>query len=581
MLDSVASNTYSTIALGVEPLKSKKPKMTYDSAISSEETPSKKKPPKGKKDAHSKKKPASKPKLTKKKAPFEADRGKGLNVLSKVPNEQQRKTSGANEGTGTKLGVLNVPKYLFESENESWGCSGDDESNDDNSDEVTKDDGEDDVEKEKEEVDLRTPNCFEFNDDVEEYDELYKDVNVRSKVAKHKEKIKGLKQSSSISFDFASKFPNLDNVPPVIDEVASMMNVNSPHEELITKAPPNLSVPVMAILKTSTIYATTVTLIIQPFSSTLQMTTPTLVPTIEPTNSLIPALLDFASLFGFEQRVSATINESLENVVLAKSYSQLQMTYKAAASLTLFYLKKILLDKLEKSKSYRAAKQHRDLYDALRGHEDPPAGPNQGLKKRKRSKDVKPSRGPNLKESKSSSSNSSKSHSKSSSKSAQAEEPVFETTDTKMPQDQGDDIDLLRLGSAKWLNQENLLLSSMPETFRSDITKMTLYTAYNDPQGITYQDMFQRNRLMCSNELYKFCDDTLSSIRRFLLDIAFSLGTNYLPKRRWSKLDRKRSRIMIKAIDQQLFERRLMRNLEKYVRGREYGNNFTLLERTI
>ncbi|GKE44150.1 hypothetical protein Tco_1471434, partial [Tanacetum coccineum] len=32
---------------------------------------------------------------------------------------------------------------------------------------------------------------FEFNDDDEEYDELYKDVNVRSKVTEHEEVGKG------------------------------------------------------------------------------------------------------------------------------------------------------------------------------------------------------------------------------------------------------------------------------------------------------------------------------------------------------------------------------------------------------
>ncbi|GJX39731.1 hypothetical protein Tco_0253034 [Tanacetum coccineum] len=63
--------------------------------------------------------------------------------------------------------------------------------------------------------------------------------------------------------------------------------------------------------------------------------------------------------------IQSTINESLKNVVLAKSSSQPQSTYEAAASLTEFELKKILLDKLEKSKSYRAAEQHRYLYDAL------------------------------------------------------------------------------------------------------------------------------------------------------------------------------------------------------------------------
>ncbi|GJZ29726.1 hypothetical protein Tco_0574373 [Tanacetum coccineum] len=925
MLDTVAYKTYYAIASGAEPLKSKKPKMKSKSAISSKEAPSKKRPTKAKKD-----------------------------------------TSGADEGTGTKPGVPDVPKYLSESKNKLWGDSDDDESNDDNSDEVPKDDDEDDVEsdandhneasdsektesdkdenlnlnpnddeeEEKEEDDIRTPGSFEFNDDDEEYDELYKDVNVRSKVTEQEEAGKGdakmtdtthesPKQSFSVSSDFVSKFLNLDNVSPIIDEVASMMNVKTPHEESSTQAPPPplLIVPVTAIPKTSTVAATTVPPIIQPFSSIPQMTTPTPVPTIEPTPSSIPNLPDFASLFGFDQRVSAleqdlsqvkqsytaefkkkaqaekekyidiieksvkeiikdevkiqlsqilpkeisdfatpviqsTINKSLENVVLAKSSSQPQSTYEAAASLTEFELKKILLDKLEKSKSYQAVEQHRDLYDTLvksyqldkdlfdsygksyslkRGckdkdiDEDLLAGLDQGLKKRKTSKDAEPSRGSKSKEYKSSSSKGSKSQSKSSSKSAQAEEPVFETADTEMPQDQGDDmgntddqpnvkeaskhdwfkkpekpptpdrdwndgkqidfrppqtwiskmaktrkppttfdelmrnpvefsayvlynmkienltqehlcykavndkldwhnpegheypfdlskplpliedqgrqvvhanyffnndLEYLKGGSysrkyttsttktkaAKYANIEGIedmvqtlwslvkvtydkhaiwgtshwdhklckfkegdfsrlnmrdikdmllllvrknlsnlekddlfylnvalrmftrrvvilkrvedlhlgvksyqkkLNITKPETFRSDITNMSPYTAYNDPQGIIYQDKLQRNKLMRLDELYKFCDGTLSFVRLVLHDIAYSLEMNYLLKRVWSKLDRKRSRIMIKAIDQQLFERRLMRNLEKFVGGREYRNDFRLLERTI
>ncbi|GKF59262.1 hypothetical protein Tco_0176048, partial [Tanacetum coccineum] len=72
--------------------------------------------------------------------------------------------------------------------------------------------------------------------------------------------------------------------------------------------------------------------------------------------------------------------------------------------------------------------------------EDPPAGSDQGLKKRKMSKDVEPTKGSKLKESKSISSKGTKSQTKTSGKSVQAEEPVFETTDTEMPQDQGGDL---------------------------------------------------------------------------------------------------------------------------------------------
>nr|GEY46627.1 hypothetical protein [Tanacetum cinerariifolium] len=78
---------------------------------------------------------------------------------------------------------------------------------------------------------------------------------------------------------------------------------------------------------------------------------------------------------------------------------------------------------------------------------------------------------------------------------------------------------------------------------------------------------------MRSDEVYKFCDGTLSSVRMMLDDIASSLEMDYLSKRHWINLEKKRSRIMIKAIDKLLFERMLMRNLEKFVGGRDYEND--------
>ncbi|GJS03004.1 hypothetical protein Tco_0319512 [Tanacetum coccineum] len=109
-------------------------------------------------------------------------------------------------------------------------------------------------------------------------------------------------------------------------------------------------------------------------------------------------------------------------------------------------------------------------------------------------------------------------------------------------------VEDLQLGVKSYQKKLNI---TKPETLRFDISNITPYTAYNNPQGIIYLDKLKRNRM------------------------------DYLPKRRWSKLDRKRSRIMIKAINQQLFERRLTRNLEKFVGGRDYGEDFRLLERTI
>ncbi|GKE82750.1 hypothetical protein Tco_1552750, partial [Tanacetum coccineum] len=108
-------------------------------------------------------------------------------------------------------------------------------------------------------------------------------------------------------------------------------------------------------------------------------------------------------------------------------------------------------------------------------------------------------------------------------------------------------------------SEENLQFG---KTFKSGITKLTPYTAYNDPQCIIYQDKIKRHRLMRLDELYKFCDGTLKDVKSVLHDIANNLRMQYLPKRDYNTKDRKRSRIMIKAIDELLFERRLMQNLE-------------------
>ncbi|GJY53725.1 hypothetical protein Tco_0445389 [Tanacetum coccineum] len=484
--------------------------------------------------------------------------GDGTDFESGVPDEQQRKTSGTNKGTGTEPGVPDVHTYDSESKNESWGDSEDD--NDNDSDDNSKgnddkanndDDGNSDADDNKRtdlDDDDENPSftlkyydeeehdeVYEFDDDNEnvfedEDDDLYKDVDVRSLGAEQGQERKGdeemtdadqnktdsFKQSSSISSDFASKFLILENVPLAVDEVVSMINVKSRQEESSTQAPSLFSVPMTAIPENDNVHATTVAPTISMITPPPQLMTPSTAPTTVPTTTSIPALLDFSSLFSFDQRVStletkmsqlkqadhsaqllesvksqlptmvddllstrigyatrtalesytkdfekkaqeerklyidvveksSTINESLENVVLAKSSSQPKSTYEAAESLTEFELKKILLDKMERSESYKTAPEHKELYEGLvksynldkdlfssygnvyslkrdrddkDKDEDPSAGSYRGLKKRKMSKDPK-----------------------SSGKSVQAEELVFETTDTRMPQDQGGDTE--------------------------------------------------------------------------------------------------------------------------------------------
>ncbi|GKE65161.1 hypothetical protein Tco_1519322 [Tanacetum coccineum] len=125
---------------------------------------------------------------------------------------------------------------------------------------------------------------------------------------------------------------------------------------------------------------------------------------------------------------------------------------------------------------------------------------------------------------------------------------------------------------------------SRPLTHKAGISDLPPYTAFSNPQGFIYLDKLDRNRLMCSHELYKFSDDTLISVRDKLKDMANNLEMGYtsvMPRRRWSNLDKKRSRIMVKDIYRQLLDRRLMRSLEKFVGGREYGEDLRLLQWTI
>ncbi|GJV38975.1 hypothetical protein Tco_1417415 [Tanacetum coccineum] len=278
--------------------------------------------------------------VSKKKASAKGDRGKGMELLSnaallkaahvKEALHKTKKDSHMLHVIGSGDGVGFQPKVPDESEDKTTGNSEDDDSNDDVSDDVSKDDDDNDVDSDadgnnngsdSERIDSdeeENPNLTLKDDKEKETQDDEYDVNEASKIAEHAEEGKGdaemadvardntdgSMQSSSVSSDFTNKFLNLDNVLLADNEVASMMNVNVHQEESSTQVPPLLTVPVTAISVTSTVAATTVPLTISPFTPIPQLSTPIPIPTTEPTTILIPALLDFSSLFGFDQRVS-------------------------------------------------------------------------------------------------------------------------------------------------------------------------------------------------------------------------------------------------------------------------------------
>ncbi|GJY91567.1 hypothetical protein Tco_0506763 [Tanacetum coccineum] len=78
-------------------------------------------------------------------------------------------------------------------------------------------------------------------------------------------------------------------------------------------------------------------------------------------------------------------------------------------------------------------------------------------------------------------------------------------------------VEDLQLAVKSYQKKINL---SRPDSYRSNLRKITPYTAYHDIQSIIYQDDMDINCLMRTDELHKFSDGTLNHVRTALNDIA-------------------------------------------------------------
>ncbi|GJU71100.1 hypothetical protein Tco_1262505 [Tanacetum coccineum] len=85
----------------------------------------------------------------------------------------------------------------------------------------------------------------------------------------------------------------------------------------------------------------------------------------EEINTQLPQILPQAVSDFANPVIEKNVTESLEAAVLTRSSSQPKSTYEAAASLFEFELTKILIDKMEKNKSYDKADYRKKLYDTL------------------------------------------------------------------------------------------------------------------------------------------------------------------------------------------------------------------------
>ncbi|GJX26363.1 hypothetical protein Tco_0232659 [Tanacetum coccineum] len=394
--------------------------------------------------------------------------GDGVDIQSKVPDKQQQNISSTNEGAGDKPEVLDVPEYRSEKDEEDEELYGDLNLN----------------------LDRRDAEMTDAQNN-QEIEELNVTLTTEPLVVQQ--------QSSSVSSDLVSKFIN----PSPDTGIDSILNPN-----VQSDIPVNVSVSATTETPSSdTIIPQPPIPIIQPQQQTHDSTTTT-------TTTFPKEISNFASLFGFKRRVSSLeieiselkptnqftkvlssisgivdnylasrmkdavnidsnikaiikdqvkaqvskimpkvekyVTKSLGAEVLAISSNQPQTSYAAAASLSEFELKKILIDKIKENKSMNRSDIQKNLYNTLiesynseedlfasygdvvtlkRGRDDqakdeePFVGSNRGTKRRSSGKEEL-SKEATQKESKSTSSSkgASRSQPKSSSKSAQAEE---------------------------------------------------------------------------------------------------------------------------------------------------------------
>nr|GEY29981.1 hypothetical protein [Tanacetum cinerariifolium] len=235
-----------------------------------------------------------------------------------------------------------------DSEQDTNGSESDSESDQQEyEEEVKDDDDEDDDDK------------FEENLKITQ-EQVVEDAHVMvTTVAKESEV---LDASVSHSSDLASKFFNFLYIHPNDAKIVSPLDVHVHHET--TPAPPptikTTNIP-SSIPKFALVFRFNDTVIaleqdvVELKKDPLHTQVTALLPQILPEE-----VSNFASLV-----IDKMIAESLNQVNLAKASSQRQSTYVAAATLTEFKLKKILIDKIKTSESYLTAPEHRECYEGL------------------------------------------------------------------------------------------------------------------------------------------------------------------------------------------------------------------------
>ncbi|GKB31609.1 hypothetical protein Tco_0871010, partial [Tanacetum coccineum] len=241
--------------------------------------------------------------VSKKKAPLRLIEVKMMETdfESGDPYEQQRKTSGTNEGTSTTPGVPDAPNYQSESDDESWGDNEDDDDDfndeDGDDDNVNDDDNANDEDSKNEDDngnDAHDSERTDSDDDDENPSFTLKDYDKEE----HNEEYESDDDNENVfKEEDGDLYKDVDVRSLGAEQEKESCFYDECQEESSTQAPSLFTVPETAIPKTSIAHATTVPPTISMIIPLPQLTTPYPAPITVPTTTTIPAPPDFSSLF--------------------------------------------------------------------------------------------------------------------------------------------------------------------------------------------------------------------------------------------------------------------------------------------
>nr|GEV48823.1 hypothetical protein [Tanacetum cinerariifolium] len=555
---------------------------------------------------------AASPRLTasaKGKQTTKASKAKSLSALFEPSG------SGAEEGTGSKLGAPDVPvdeseEELFwnstdnegddneekdaDDDEEDEGDNGEEENGDDDRDDDDEDDdgeeGDDDDANQEVVRDDDKDDNEEGGDDEHESDEETRDEESFDPIPQSPEdsKYEG-DGEEDLGLNIGEEERHVEEEEE--DELYKDVNINQGRRIQATLEVKDSHVTLTPVKPDGmeSIFGTTSQMDVQTptsvaslpiiaptmTSSTIAITTTTSQAPILPTtisSTIIQNLPNFGLLFRFDDRL--------------RSFHSSRTSYVVAADLSKMELKKIFIEKMEGNKSVQCLNEQRNLYKAL----------VEAYESDKEGKEPESASAPmeTITRSAGRSTQGSRSRQELASESALAEEPMQNTSQMEEPSHPKFDTEWY---SYKYLDgitvrrDDDKLYKFKEGNFKrlriQDIEDMLLLLVQGKLTNLTVQERFafnnkdKRNRLIWIDELHKFSDGTLIDDRTALDDRLKGIRMQYLPQSIWRKSDKDGASAMIQAIDKRLKTRRIMRSLERFVGGRLYEGDFRMLQRTI